>query len=157
VATPWTSDFDIGMRYREGAVAADDFYGDRLIFVRGHFYGAQNWIGDDYRVQMWLVAAIVPKNDSAFLQDATHGSAIELACRAQGQEIEYVYLKQCQSEKMAIAELVTSESKLIVSRRDSKDLKAMQFAIAADRKIASDDPCRATMGGCIDDIKALQQ
>ncbi|QEE24531.1 hypothetical protein CS053_08465 [Rhodanobacter glycinis] len=155
VATPWVSDQAIGIRYSHGAVSADDFYGNRMIFIQGHYLSAQNWIGDSYRVQMALVVAIVAKSESAFLQDATNGSMVKMACKTAGKEYQYVYVDHCQAQKFAMAELVTREVAVVLSRKSKKDKDAIAIAVMADKKIAADDPCRATFGGCIDDIRSL--
>lgn len=155
VATPWTSDQAIGIRYSSGAVAADGFYGNRTIFIRGHYLGAQNWIGDAYRVQMALVVAIVAKSESPFLQDVKNGGMVEMACKAAGKEYQYVYVDQCQAQKFAMADLVAKEMAVVLSRGSKNDRLAVDTAMKADKVIAADDPCRSTLGGCVDDIRAL--
>lgn len=150
MATPWTTDQAIGVRYSHGTVAADNFYTDRTVFVRGHYLSASNWIGDSYRVQMALVAAIVDKSESAFLQDATNGSIVSMACHAAGKEMEFVYLDGCRAQKFAMADLIRREAATITSRQSPADLNLMHAAAAFNKKIPADDPCRATMGGCID-------
>ena len=155
VATPWTLDQVIGQRYANGTVAADQFYGDKTIFIRGHYLGAQNWIGDAYRVQMALVVAIVEKSESSFLQDARNGGMVEMACKSSGREYQFVYVDQCQAQKFAMADLVANEMSVVLSRGSKNDRLAVDTAMRADKVISADNPCRATFGGCIDDIRAL--
>ncbi len=150
MATPWTTDQEIGIRYSRGTVAADNFYGSKTIFLQGHYLSAENWIGDSYRVQMALVVAVVDRSDSAFLQDATNGSIVRMACRSTGKEFEFVYLDHCQSQQFAMAELVQKEMAIAVKRRSPADMKLIDAAAAFDRKIPANDPCRNTMGGCIE-------
>lgn len=155
VATTWTSDQEIGQRYAAGTVSADNFYGDRTIFIRGHYLGAQNWIGNDYRVQMALVVAIVDKSESSFLQGAKNGGMVEMACRTAGKEYMFVHVDHCEALKFAMAEIVEREIATVLSRRSKSDLLAINAADRADKAIAAENPCRNTFGGCIDDIRAL--
>jgi hypothetical protein len=157
VAAPWTTDQLIGMKYARSAVAADNDYGERTIFLHGHYLSAENWIGDTYRVQMALVVAIVGKSESAFLNEATSGSSVDIACKAQGKELEFVYLDRCESVKFAMAGLVQNEMRRMLSRGSAADKQAIAAAAAIDRKLSPDDPCRNTIGGCIDQIHAMLQ
>jgi hypothetical protein len=155
VALPWSDDKDIGMRYARGAIAADSFYGDRTIFIHGRYLSADNWIGDAYRVQLWLLAAIVDKDKAGFLGDARSGSAVSLACRAQGQELQTAYVRDCESADVAIRNLASQQATLLLARHSPEDQTALAVARALDARIPADAPCRRDGSGCEDQAQQL--
>lgn len=152
-STPWTTDRSLGIQYSRNAVAADATYANKFVFVRGVYLGSGNWIGSSYRIQMQLAAAIVKKEDSAFLALAQQGGPIAMACLMKGLEIDTVYLDACQAAKYTIDELASREATSLLSREDAQAKKAVILAKKIDSVIPQDDVCRATLGGCDSEIR----
>jgi len=156
VAVPWETDQQIGMRYSGGnALSADSFYGHKTIFIRGLYLSAENWVDNDYRVQLNLVAAIVDKPDAAFLENARNNTRVEMACKAGGLEFDTTYVEDCMSPSSAISILAIDEVNRIASS-PSKDGQNMRLLVRImDAGLSADDPCRVDMTGCGDKLKGL--
>jgi hypothetical protein len=93
---PWVDAPDIAQQYLGRPIGADQFYGSRYTFVHGTFISSDNWIGDKYRVQMQAFVALVSKSDASFLSGASSGSAVEMACKITGKELDgFIYGDGC--------------------------------------------------------------
>lgn len=156
VAIPWETDQQIGIRYSGGnALSADRFYGQKILFIRGIYLSAENWVNNDYRVQLDLVAAIVNKPGADFLESAKNNTPVYMACKAQGLELDTVYVKECINPATAVSKLARDEVARVMSRLSKRDQFALLAVRLMDEGLSANDPCRTDMTECKDKIDGI--